>query len=98
MAHNWLYDWLYDSSTTIRLMELAEFERWSVAVLPQSSQTVELYSRTDPQRRGGGGDAVDGPPSPLKRARKYYLNVSENKSNDIKLPLIPFVSSAFYVE
>jgi len=45
-------------------------------------------------RRGDGAIA----PPPTKKARKIFLNVSENKSSDTKLSLIPFVSSAFYVE
>jgi len=41
---------------------------------------------------GNGGNR------PRKKARKIFLNVSENKSSDRKFYLIPFVSSAFYVE
>jgi len=37
-------------------------------------------------------------PLPSKRARNIFLNVSENKSSDRKLSLIPFVSSTCYVE
>ena len=37
-------------------------------------------------------------PSPPKRATKIFFNVSENKSSDRKLSLIPFLSSAFYAE
>jgi len=42
-----------------------------------------------------GGDGDD---RPRNRGRNIFLNVSENKSTDRKLSLIPFVSSAYYVE
>jgi len=41
-----------------------------------------------------GGDGVV---ATRKRARKIFLNVSENKSSDRKISLVPFVSSAYYV-
>ena len=43
--------------------------------------------------RGG-----DGAVATRKRARKIFLNVSENKSSDRKISLVPFVSSAYYAE
>ena len=44
------------------------------------------------------GGAIARPPLLHKRDRKIFLNASENKSSYRKLSLIPFVSSAYYVE
>ena len=43
-----------------------------------------------------GGNGGDRPPP--KRARKIFSNIRENKSSDSRISLIPFVSSAVYVE
>ena len=46
----------------------------------------------------GGSIEGDGAIDPRKRDREISLNGSENKSSGRKLSLIPFVSSAYYVE
>ena len=46
--------------------------------------------------RGGMGTIA--PPPHGKRDRKIFFNVSENKSSNRKLSLIPFVTAACYVE
>jgi len=59
-----------------------------------SIAAYETASVSSSGSTGGGGNEGDRP----KRARKIFVNVSENKSSDRKLFPIPFVSSAFYVE
>jgi len=61
------------------------------------SSSIAAYETASVSCSGstGGGNEGDRPP---KRARKIFVNVSENKSSDRKLFPIPFVSSAFYVE
>jgi len=56
---------------------------------------LDSDSGEDRRADSGGSMAAIDPP---KRTRKIFLNISENKSSDRKLSLIPFVSSAFYVE
>ena len=63
------------------------------------SSSIAAYETASVSSSGStGGGAMKAIAPPPKRARKIFVNVSENKSSDRKLFPIPFVSSAFYVE